>query len=266
VEAAAVRRLAAARQAPAHRLPVGQVAGEPLPADRIAVITEAPAGETSIEGTPVEGTAPGETAPEDGAEELDAAEETAAAAESRDQRPRRRRRLGLRLSRTAVLCLLTAATLVFGGLAAWFGTEAGAESSVPSAQNQALSNPAETSQVATQVSSAIAALFSYNYANPDATSTAVGEYLTGAAVKQYATLFATLRTDGPKEKLVVTTTVSNIGVELLTPDTARVLVFATENEGSAGDTTPESLGAMLAVNAAYTGGTWKIEGIDTFAS
>jgi hypothetical protein len=53
-------------------------------------------------------------------------------------------------------------------------------------------------------------------------------------------------------------------VELLTANTARVLVFATENEGSAGDTTPESLGAMLAVNAVYTDGTWKIEGIDTF--
>jgi Mce-associated membrane protein len=164
-----------------------------------------------------------------------------------------------------VLCLLTAATLVFGGLAAWFGTEAGADSSVPSAQNQALSNRVETSQVTAQVGSAIAALFSYNYANPGATSKATGTYLTGAAVKQYATLFATLRTDGPKEKLVVTTTVSDIGVELLTADTARVLVFATENEGSAGDTTPESLGAMLAVNAVYTGGTWTIEGIDTFS-
>jgi Mce-associated membrane protein len=238
VEAATVRRLAAARRSPAD-----QAASDHPSADRAAVITKIPAVESAPEPS--------------------SAVESASAHESGEQRPRRRR-MGLRLSRTAILCLLTVATLVFGGLAAWFGTEAGADSSVPSAQNQALSNPAETSQVTTQVSRAITALFSYNYANPGATSKATGTYLTGSAVKQYATLFATLRADGPKEKLVVTTSVSNIGVELLTANTARVLVFATENEGSAGDTTPESLGAMLAVNAVYTDGTWKIEGIDTF--
>ena len=67
-----------------------------------------------------------------------------------------------------------------------------------------------------------------------------------------------------KDKLVVTTTVSNIGVEMLTGNTARVLVFATESDGSAGATTPTTAEAMLAVNAVLDGSTWKIEGIDTF--
>jgi Mce-associated membrane protein len=58
--------------------------------------------------------------------------------------------------------------------------------------------------------------------------------------------------------------VSNAGVELLTPNTARVLVFAVETERKAGGT-PSSFGTMLAVNVVRDGGTWKIAGIDTFS-
>lgn len=166
--------------------------------------------------------------------------------------------------RLIVLAALAVATLVFGGLAAWFGAEASNLNSEPSAQNQALASPAETSQVTSQVTSAINALFSYNYANPGATTKAASRLLTGAAVKEYATLFAQVKKDAPKQKLVVTTAVSNAGVELLTQNTARVLVFATESDGSAGASTPSTAGAMLAVNVVLDGGTWKISGIDTF--
>jgi Mce-associated membrane protein len=236
VEAAAVRRLAAAHRA-------ATVAEKPL--------TEEPAPEEpALEEPALEETAPGSG-------------ESGASQEAGEQRPARRLRWP---GRTVVLALLAVATLVFGGLAAWFGTEAGAVASGPAAQNRALSDPGETSQVTSQVTAVVVTLFSYNYANPNATSGAVGKLLTGAAVKQYAAMFATIRKDGPKEKLVVTTTVSDIGVELLTHDTARVLVLATESEGSAGATAPETLGAMFSVNAVLVTGTWKIEGLDTFTS
>lgn len=92
---------------------------------------------------------------------------------------------------------------------------------------------------------------------------AASRLLTGAAVRQYAALFAQVEKDAPKQKLVVTSTVTNAGVELLTADTARVLVFATESDRKPGGT-PATAGAMLAVNMIRAGGTWKISGIDTF--
>jgi Mce-associated membrane protein len=160
--------------------------------------------------------------------------------------------------------LLAVITLVLGGLAAWFGTEAAALNGAPSAQNRALADPAETSQVTRQVTSAIGALFSYDYAAPDPTTQAAGRLLTGAAVREYAALFGQVHRQAPKQKLVITTTVSNAGVELLTPNTARVLVFAVESDSKANGT-PSSFGTMLAVNLVRDGGTWKITGIDTFS-
>jgi Mce-associated membrane protein len=162
--------------------------------------------------------------------------------------------------------ILAVATLVFGGLAAWFGTEAGSLTGTSSARNDAISDPARTSQVTGQVTSAINVLFSYDYAAPGSTTRAAGRLLTGAAVRQYASLFGQIQRQAPKQKLIVTTTVTNTGVELLTGDTARVLVFAVETDRDAGGGTPSSAGAMLAVNVVRDGGTWKIEGIDTFAS
>lgn len=164
-----------------------------------------------------------------------------------------------------MLALLAAATFVFGGLAAWSGTEAGNLAAAPSARNLALADPGETSQVSRQMTSAIDALFSYNYASPASTDKAASRLLTGPAVKQYAAMFTSVKQKAPKEKLVLTLTVSSVGVELLTSDTARVLVFGTESDGSAGDSAPTVTGAMLAVNAVRVGGAWKIEGIDTFA-
>lgn len=167
--------------------------------------------------------------------------------------------------RLIALLALAAATLAFGGLAAWFGTEAGSLTGEPSGQNQALANPTETSQVTSQVTSAIDALFSYSYTSPGSTTKAASRVLTGAAVRQYAALFAEVKAKAPREKLIVTTKVSSAGVELLTPDAARVLVFAAESDGSAGASTPSTAGAMLAVNMVLDGGTWKISGIDTFS-
>lgn len=189
--------------------------------------------------------------------EPDAAEQDAGRQDAPGGAGRRPRSFGI------LPLILAVATLVFGGLAAWFGTEAGSLTGTPSAQNDAVSDPARTSQVTSQVTSAIDALFSYDYAAPGPTMRAAGRLLTGAAVRQYAALFGPIQRQGPKQQLVVTTTVTSAGVELLTPNTARVLVFAIESDRKAGGA-PATAGAMLAVNVVRAGGTWKIEGIDTF--
>jgi Mce-associated membrane protein len=107
-------------------------------------------------------------------------------------------------------------------------------------------------------------IFSYNYAHTGTTSAAAQQLLTGAAITQYNTLFKLVRQQAPAEKLVVTTTVTNSGVELLTGGQARVLVFVNQQDTRAGTSQTSYGGAMLAVTAVFQAGRWKIENIDTF--
>jgi len=244
VDAAAVRRLAARR---AHRADADDAGAStpnaPAPDATEPDVTGRDAAEQDV-------TEPDVT-------ERDAAEQEAGEREEALGAGKRPRSFGI------LLLILAVATLAFGGLAAWFGTEAGSLTGTPSARNGALSDPARTSQVTSQVTSAIDVLFSYDYAAPGPTTRAADRLLTGAAVRQYASLFGQIQRQAPKQKLIVTTTVTNTGVELLSGNTARVLVFAVESDRKAGGT-PATAGAMLAVNVVRTGGTWKIEGIDTF--
>ena len=90
--------------------------------------------------------------------------------------------------------------------------------------------------------------------------------LTGAAIRQYDQLFALVAQQAPKQKLVVTTRVASIGVEFLTGDRARVLVFANQQDTRAGTSQASYAGAMFAVTAVSRSGHWLIEDIDTFSS
>jgi Mce-associated membrane protein len=177
--------------------------------------------------------------------------------QARESRERRPRPLLLPVA-------LGIVTLVLGGLAAWFGAEAHSLTSTPAAQNSALTDVAATSTVRSQISSAVTALFSYDYANPGPTTRAANRLLTGPAVRQYASLFAQVHKDAPAQKLIVTTAVTSAGVEVLTGDQARLLIFAAETDTHTGGGQPASAAAMLAVNAVRQGSTWKIEGIDTY--
>lgn len=198
------------------------------------------------------------------ADEPEADEPAKDAAKERAERRRQAREIRENRRGALLPVALGIATLVLGGLAAWFGTEAHGLTNVPAARNSALTDAAATSTVRGQVSNAVTALFSYNYAKPGPTTRAAGQLLTGPAVRQYARLFAQVHKDAPGQKLVVKTTVNSVGVELLTGDQARVLVFATETDTRTGGGQPASVGAMLAVNVVRQGGTWKIEDIDTY--
>ena len=161
---------------------------------------------------------------------------------------------------------LGALAVVLGGLAVWFGLEASSATSGVDTSNTALTDPAATRQVTQQVTSAVNKIFSYNYADTAKTSQAAAALLTGKARQQYDTLFKLVRQDAPKEKLVLTTTVTNSGVEFLDGSRARLLIFADQRDtaGVAHKTT--DAGAMFAVNAVNQGGRWKISSIDTFGA
>jgi Mce-associated membrane protein len=171
------------------------------------------------------------------------------------QRPGRRSRL--------LAGCLGAAVVLLGGFGFWARAEANSLTNATS-PNVAFSNQAVTAQVRAQITATVNTVFSYNYANTGATARSAQRLLTGPAIRQYNELFALVRREAPASKLIVTTRVTNAGVEELTGNIARVLVFANQQDTVAGTGKTSYAGAMFAVTAELTGGRWKIEGIDTF--
>lgn len=136
----------------------------------------------------------------------------------------------------------------------------------PTRQNTALTDISRTSEVKGQISEAVGAVFSYTYASPGKSDLAAQKYLTGKAVQQHKDMLAEVRAQAPKQKLVLTTTVTESGVELLDGDRARLLVFADQSNTRTGKEEETTYAAaMFAVDAVRRGDTWRIAAIDTFA-
>ena len=161
--------------------------------------------------------------------------------------------------------ILGALTVTLGSLAIWFGVAASSTGNGVDTQSTALTDTSATAQVNQQIDKAFSTVFSYNYADTGKTLNAARALLTGKAVGQYESLFKVVEQEAPKEKLVLTTTVTSSGVETLSGNTARVLIFADQKDTSASHQTTDA-GAMLAINAVRVDGQWKISSIDTFSS
>ena len=160
---------------------------------------------------------------------------------------------------------LGAATIILGGFGVWATLQANSERGSAAAQNTALTDGPATAAVRREIAAAVNTIFSYNYANTAATRRAAQGLLTGPAVREYDTLFALVTKNAPAQKLVVTTKVTNTGVEMLNGDRARLLVFANQQDTRAGTGQTSYAGAMFAVTALRQGSRWKIENIDTFS-
>ncbi len=153
--------------------------------------------------------------------------------------------------------ILGAVTVVLAGFGVWATLEAHSLRATAAPPNLALSDGAATSAVNRQIDSAVNTVFSYNYADTGATRQAAQGLLTGPAIHQYDTYFALVTKDAPAQKLVVTTRVTNSGVELLTGNRARVLVFANQQDTRAGTRQASYAGALFAVTAVRQGNRWK---------
>jgi Mce-associated membrane protein len=154
-------------------------------------------------------------------------------------------------------------TVILGGFAVWSGQQAHALRGGTVARNVTLTDNARTSEVKGAVATAVNTIFSCDYADLAKTDSAARRLLTGKAVQQYNALFAPVRQRASKDKLVLTTTVTDSGVTMLQGDRARVLIFADQRNTRTVDDQTTFGGAMIAVNAVRKGGTWKIENIDT---
>lgn len=190
------------------------------------------------------------------------AREAARGAEEPGTSTGRRRPSRLRVGLPAVLCALT---VLLGAFAAWaFGSAASLRDD-PSRQNTALTDIGRTSEVKGQISEAVGAVFSYNYAAAAKSEQAAKTHLVGKAVQQHRDMLAQVRAQGQQQKLVLTTTVTDSGVELLDGDRARLLIYADQRNtrtGASEETTYAA--AMFAVDAVRRGGSWRIAAIDTF--
>ncbi|MFI1014977.1 hypothetical protein [Streptomyces sp. NPDC020965] len=170
-------------------------------------------------------------------------------------------------NRTRLVAVLGVLTVLLGGFAAFAGGQAAGLRDDPAVRNSALTDLARTSELKGQITRAVEAVFSYDFAQPAALDRAVRDHLTGAAVRQHGTLLASVRAAGPRQKLVLTTTVTRSGVELIEGDRARVLVYADQSNtrtATKGETTYAA--AMVAVDAVRVGDTWRIAAIDTFGA
>lgn len=173
------------------------------------------------------------------------------------------RREGKRLlSWPPVLAAVAALLTAFSVLAYIQG---GREDRDSAGRNTALADTARTSEVKGVVDEAVQGIFSYDHTDPARTEAAAASRLTGAAVAQYQALMGQVREQGPKQQLVLTTTVTDSGVEVVDGDRARVLVFADQSStrtGKGGGTTVAA--AMFAVDAVRRDGSWRIAALDTF--
>ncbi|PZT77778.1 MULTISPECIES: nuclear transport factor 2 family protein [unclassified Streptomyces] len=162
----------------------------------------------------------------------------------------------------AVLCVLT---VLLGSFAAWSFTSAASLRDDPARQNTALTDISRTSEVKGRITEAVGAVFSYDYASPAKSDTAVTTYLTGKAVQQHKDMLAEVRAQAPKQKLVLTTTVTHSAVEMLDGDRARLLIFADQRNTRTGKSEETTYAAaMFSVDAVREDGDWRISAIDTF--
>ncbi|MGW4037835.1 hypothetical protein ACWEIM_16390 [Streptomyces sp. NPDC004778] len=174
-------------------------------------------------------------------------------------RPRTSR---LRITLPTVLCALT---VLLGAVAVWAFASASSLRDEPARQNAALTDIGRTSEVKGRISEAVGAVFSYDYASPARSDRAASTYLTGRAVQQHKDMLADVREQAPEQKLVLTTTVTESGVEFLDGDRARLLIFADQSNTRTGkDEETTYAAAMFAVDAVRRGDTWLIAAIDTF--
>jgi Mce-associated membrane protein len=151
--------------------------------------------------------------------------------------------------------ILAAVVVLALGCAVWFGIET---ASLSPGDNQALVDPAATADVTSEVSDAVKAVFSSDYATLARTERAAAEVLTGDAVRQYQAQFASARTRAVTEKLVRTTTVRAAGVRSLKGDEASLLLFLDQQTVTQGGGAPSSSVAQLSVTAKRVDGRWKL--------
>ncbi|WP_327091291.1 hypothetical protein OIE66_11805 [Nonomuraea sp. NBC_01738] len=152
-----------------------------------------------------------------------------------------------------------AGLLLAAGLVMRVATPAAGEQAV--AANQALIDKEATTKVAGDVSTALAAIFTYSPARVEATERAAADVLDGKAAEDYTRLMAQIKRDVITQQATLTTKVVRAGVVSLTASDARLLVFLDQSATREGKSTGPAVPAQLTVTARLDDGRWRITDI-----
>lgn len=187
-----------------------------------------------------------------------AAEEAVAAPADEPRRVRTRPR-----NKAVIAGVLLATAIVFAGLAVWFKIEDNKLSAETA--NTALLDVARTAQVNQAATSAVETLFSYDYNNIAKTQNAAKDLLLNDDVRnKYNSLMGEVERLAPQQKMVVTVKVTRSAVIKLEGDQARVIVFVDQTATRTDQNQTSSGSSQLWVNMQYSGGKWKVLGLDTY--
>jgi Mce-associated membrane protein len=192
-----------------------------------------------------------------------AAAETEAVTEPRRTRTRRDAEPATRTApQFSVAIILAVVAVVLVIMAIFFRGKADDLTSGDS--NTALTDSATTSQVKGQLTNAIKQTFSYNYTDLGATERAVKENLTGKALCEYNLLFGEVKKYAPEQKIVLDTTVRELGIVRIDGDRAEALVYIDQLSTRVDVNKTVAVGGQFAVQAKRDGNHWKITEFDMF--
>jgi Mce-associated membrane protein len=162
------------------------------------------------------------------------------------------------LARLVALTLGTA-LLVLAAVLVW-QTQSTQEEPV---SNRALIDEAAGEDVSTFVARALTQVFSYDWAQPDATRQAADTVLSGQARTEYDTLYADLQARAPGQKLTLSAEVQVAGVQELTQDKATLLVFVDQASTRAQDEESSFSAAQLSITVERTADdVWAITALE----
>lgn len=131
----------------------------------------------------------------------------------------------------------------------------------PALDNLAMIDQKTQEQVVAEVSRGLVAVLSYDYSEPEATRAMADKVLRGQARQEYDTLFKSLQERAPGQKLLLSAQVRLTGVQELSADRAKLLVFLDQSSTRAKDKQASVSAAQLSVTAKRKSGTWTIVGL-----
>jgi Mce-associated membrane protein len=199
-----------------------------------------------------------ETADDAASDEDDAGHESAEALT-----PGRGARLAAVLRRRAVP-LLAVAAVVLATVAVVAGIRDMQLRSTPAATNTALVDVGATAEVAGQLSDAVEAVYSFDFARLDENERVARDVITPEFAAQFDRLFGEVRARAPQQQAVVSATVTHSAVKEITGDRAVMVAFVDQQATRAApDTQAQQLAAAgrLTVTGERVDGRWKIAAV-----
>ncbi|OLT04324.1 hypothetical protein BJF90_23385 [Pseudonocardia sp. CNS-004] len=160
--------------------------------------------------------------------------------------------------------LLAVAAVVLATVAVVAGIRDTQLRSTPAATNTALVDVGATAEAAGQLSDAVEAVYSFDFARLDENERAARDVITPEFAAQFDRLFGEVRALAPQQQAVVSATVTHSAVKEITGDRAVVVAFVDQQATRAApDAQAQQLAAAgrLTVTGERVDGRWKIAAV-----